>query len=73
MTIETIFSEGEYFLQFIKFMGDEAVTIGKKDDTRPHGRIETFNLERNERLLGFEIHHDGDSTFGVTWIKWAVE
>jgi len=70
--IDTIFTKDERNLHHIVFTyGDGAKgVIGDFSREEDPGRRETFKLEDGEQLLGCELDHSKQMTFGVTWIVW---
>lgn len=66
------FRECERSILYLKFIaGDNTVTqVGKEYEPIKAGRLESFDLEPGEQLLGCHLHTGYGFTYGVTWIKW---
>ena len=76
--VECIFEKTGYgFLQINFYSGQETlVQVGASDDRvikRYGGRVEIFEIEDDEQLIGCELMSfidNRDNFAGVTWIKW---
>ena len=77
--IDVYFTKGEHYLHSMVFTGDTVVHIGRTEDDDVYfggnfvkDRVEVFELDQGETLLGCEIHHTKANTIGVTWLKWNL-
>ena len=72
--IETVFTNNQCWIYEIRLYNSSGTiikTLGRPNSKFGPGRVETFTIANNERLLGFEAHHNGLSVFGLTWLKWS--
>lgn len=71
--IDTVFTFREDYIYSVKFttLDGRVKSFGKEQPNYGPGRVETFTLTPQERLLGAEIYHDGSTVCGVQWIKWG--
>ena len=71
--IETIMANDEKDIYQMKFFGRSGVfTLGKDNSSHGPGRVETFNLDAGEELIGCKMHYETTHNLlrGVEWIKW---
>jgi hypothetical protein len=72
--IEMIMCKEEHILGQINLFdknGGNLYKIGHDIDAT--GRIETFLIGENERLIGCEIDYGKSYVSGITFIKWTIE
>ena len=68
-------TKDEKYIHSIRFEGETVLQIGSvdahNDDEWKKGRVETFEIEPAEALLGCEFLSDDYGVLGLRWLKWV--
>ena len=70
--IDVIFIAAEQYIGQIILYDKNGLLKKLGDDCQATGRIETFEIEDNERFFGCELDYGNSYLLGVTFIKWKV-
>ena len=74
--VECIIHEYEWYIMRINFYSGQETLIKVLDNDeyvkRKGGRVESFEIASDERLIGCKIDIDNKHYHGVTWLKMKV-